>query len=531
MSVLPTLEGQRLYRTYPPPPDGSFDVIVVGSGMGGMSCAAALSRLGRRVLVLEQHYLPGGYTHMFARKGFAWDVGVHALGELDEGGQTAKMLSWLAEGEVPMAPLGDPYDRFRFPDDFEIEFPASQGGLVETLRAAFPDQEAALERYFDLVHRICRRATVSFGLRSMPRWVERAGTGLLGLTGRDWFGRTVEDLLDEAGVEGRLRSVLTAQWGYHGSVPADASAVIQCLIHGHFARGAWYPVGGSKSLASALLGTVVRHGGQVLTRADVAEVLVEGGRATGVVMADGAELRAGAVICATGAHTAVRRLVPESLRDSDWGRSILDVSPSPSYICLNLGFEGDISAAGASGANLWLFNTWEREQEDWDPRTEDEPHILYVSFPSLKDPEHDPGPRERHTGEAVTFVPWDLFEPWRNSTHGDRDAEYLALKERIVQQLLTQLRGAVPDVMRHLVFSELSTPLTAEHFVRATRGAIYGLDSSTARFSCNALRSRTPLRGLYMTGVDVMTTGVAGALISGLLTAAALDKRAYWPCL
>jgi len=531
MSVLPTLDGKRLYGAYPPVPEGTFDVIVVGSGMGGMSCAAALSRLGRRVLVLEQHYLPGGYTHMFGRKGFAWDVGVHALGELDKGGQAAKMLSWLAEGEVPMAPLGDPYDRFHFPDGVELDFRSSHSEMVEDLRASFPEQREALERYFALSRKIARSATVHFGLRSMPRWVERAGTSVLHLLGRDWFAATVEELLDEAGVSGRLRSVLTAQWGYHGSVPGEASAVIQCLIHGHFARGAWYPVGGAKSLASALLGTVVRHGGQVLCRADVAEVLVEGGRATGVVMADGKELRAGAVICATGAHTAVRRLVPESLRNSSWGRAILGVDPSPSYICLNLGFEGDISADGASGANQWLFNTWEREQQDWDPRTEDEPHILYVSFPSLKDPEHDPGPKLRHTGEAVTFVPWDLFEPWANSAHGNRDARYQALKEDIVAKLLKQLRAALPDVMRHLVFSELSTPLTAEHFVRATRGAIYGLDSSTTRFSCPALRARTPLRGFYMTGVDVLTTGVAGALTSGLLTAAVLDKRAYLPCL
>jgi all-trans-retinol 13,14-reductase len=531
MSVLPTLDGRRLYQAYPPAPDEAFDVIVVGSGMGGMSCAAALSRLGRRVLVLEQHYLPGGYTHMFGRKGFQWDVGVHALGELQEGGQVAKMLAWLAEEEVPMVSLGDPYDRFRFPDGMEIDFPPSQQALLETLSANFPDQRAALDRYFTLSHGIARMTSVRIGLRSMPRWMERAGIGLLNLASRDWFSMTVDDLLDEAGVEGNLRSVLTAQWGYHGSLPGEASAAIQCLIQGHFAHGAWYPVGGSKSLASALLGTVVRHGGQVLCRADVAQILVEGGRAKGVVMADGTELRARAVICATGAHTAVNRLVPESLRESDWGRAILEVSPSPSYICLNLGFEGDITAGGASSANLWLFNTWEQEQDSWDPRTEDEPQILYVSFPSLKDSLHDPGPKVRHTGEAVTFVPWDLFEPWADSAHGDRDAGYMELKQSITDKLLTQLRGAIPDVMQHLVLSELSTPLTAEHFVRATRGAIYGLDASTTRFSCPSLRSRTPLPGFYMTGVDVMTTGVAGALISGLLTASVLDKRAYLQCI
>ena len=530
MSVLPTQEGKRVYQSYPTLPEGSFDVIVVGSGMGGMSCAAALSRLGRRVLVLEQHYLPGGYTHMFARKGFQWDAGVHALGELHEGGKMAKMLEWLAEGEVPMAPLGDPYDRFRFPDGVELDFRAKHSLMVEDLHAAFPDQREALERYFALSRKISRAATLRFGLRSMPRWVERAGTSLTRLFGRDWFRATAEDLLDAAGVSGRLRSVLTAQWGYHGSLPGDASAVMQCLIHGHFARGAWYPVGGSKSLAAALLGTVVRHGGQVVCGADVAEVLVEDGRATGVVLADGAQLRAGAVIAATGARTTVGRLVPESMRESDWGRSILAVPSSPAYICLNLGFEGDIRAGGASGANLWLFNTWEREQQNWDPHNEDEPHILYVSFPSLKDPEHEPGPKQRHTGEAVTFVPWDLFEPWAQSSHGERDADYLALKQSIIDKLQTQLQSAIPDVMRHLVLSELSTPLTAEHFVRASRGAIYGLDASPARFECAALRSRTPLPGFYMTGVDVLTTGVAGALSSGLLTAAVLDKRAYLHC-
>jgi hypothetical protein len=82
MSAIPTIDGKRVYANYSGKSSGPYDVIVIGSGMGGMACATALAKQGRKVLVLEQHYVPGGFTHMYARKGFVWDAGVHAIGEM-----------------------------------------------------------------------------------------------------------------------------------------------------------------------------------------------------------------------------------------------------------------------------------------------------------------------------------------------------------------------------------------------------------------------------------------------------------------
>ncbi|HJO25837.1 MAG: hypothetical protein CMK00_07985 [Planctomycetes bacterium] len=531
MAVIPQQDGARVYETHKPASGAggsAFDAIVIGAGMGGMSSAAALARLGRRVLVLEQHYLPGGYTHMFSREGFEWDVGVHALGELREKDVCRRMLSWLAEGEVPMQHLGDPYDRFRFPDGLHIDFPANGYAFAAALKEAFPEQAAPIARYLSLARQAARSSRLLFATRALPSLPARLLRSAQRIIARDWWQVTTANILDEAGVTGQLRNVLAGQWGYIGETPATAAFPIQALVHSHYANGAWYPVGGSKALAAALLGTVKRHGGRCLVRASVETVTTKGGRADGVRLADGTEFKAPIVISASGARSTAEHIAPAELRNSAWSRAILDLPSSPSYLCLNLGFKGDIAAAGAEPANLWLFSNWEENERHWNAAVPGSlPHILYVSFPSLKDPEHDPGPDQRHTGECVTFVPWELFAPFADSSFGDREEAYLLLKEDLTKRMLAKLREALPDVADKIVFQDLSTPLSANHFVNAHHGAIYGLATTPQRFTCPSLRARTPVKGFYLSGVDMGGPGVAGAMAAGLLTAAAIDFRAW----
>ena len=128
MPVIPVHRGKRVYGVHPDPTArAAWDVIVIGSGMGGMTCAAALAKHGRRVLVLEQHYLPGGFSHMFARKGFEWDVGVHAIGEMRPGDVPFKMLDWLT-GKTSarigdrLITIGETDGRFNIGHGFRINF-------------------------------------------------------------------------------------------------------------------------------------------------------------------------------------------------------------------------------------------------------------------------------------------------------------------------------------------------------------------------------------------------------------------------
>lgn len=127
----------------------------------------------------------------------------------------------------------------------------------------------------------------------------------------------------------------------------------------------------------------------------------------------------------------------------------------------------------------------------------------------------------------MTFVDWAVFERWAKSALDQRPGDYEALKRNIEDRLLAHLRRRIPEIMKHLVYFELSSPITTEHFTRASRGAIYGLAATPARFTCSKLRTRTPLDGFYLTGVDVASLGVVGAMTSGMLTAATLDPRIY----
>ena len=170
-----------------------------------------------------------------------------------------------------------------------------------------------------------------------------------------------------------------------------------------------------------------------------------------------------------------------------------------------------------------MFNTWEREQQNWDPRSEDEPHILYVSFPSLKDPEHEPGPKQRHTGEVVTFVPWRTFEPWKDARWKKRGPDYEAFKKRLEQRLLDDFLARMPGLAPMLDHVELSTPATTHHFVRPMAGSIYGIEPTPERFACEWLRPRAPIKGLFFSGSEVATVGVVGAMMGGLLAGVAAE--------
>ena len=115
-----------------------FDAIVIGSGIGGLACACALSHSGYKVLVLERHFTAGGLTQTFSRNGFTWAVGVHYLGDMGEGGTARQLLDWLSEGAIRFAPAGPVYDTVHLPDGFELQFARPQAALVAELKERFP---------------------------------------------------------------------------------------------------------------------------------------------------------------------------------------------------------------------------------------------------------------------------------------------------------------------------------------------------------------------------------------------------------
>ena len=503
---------------------GPWDAIVIGSGMGGMTAAAILATWGKRVLVLEQHYTPGGFTHTFRRKQWTWDVGVHAVGEVTERSLPGRLLAHLTDGRLQWASLGEVYERFHFPDGVEIEFPDNPTAFRACLLEQFPGEAEAIDRYLDLCREVGRTMRGYYLSRIAPPGLRTIGRHLMAKPAEAWLGQRTADVIAELTENPRLRTVFAAQWGYYGSVPSRSSFAMQAMVVRHFWHGAYYPVGGSGRIAVELLRTVADAGGWTRIATSVDEILLEGGRAVGVRLADGEEIRAPLVISAAGVQSTVRHLLPDSATQG-WGEAATSLRPASAHVCLYIGFEGDIRQAGASGANEWFWETWDTESDVWAIDADPLPpaDVLYCSFPSLKDPEHDPGPNQLHTGEVVTFVPWEAFERFRDTRWMKRGEAYEALKETLRAALLEQFLQRMPGLRPMVRHAELSTPVTTEHFVRPMAGSIYGIEPTPERFACDALRPRSPVPGLFFAGSEVSAVGVIGATMGGLLAAAAYD--------
>jgi all-trans-retinol 13,14-reductase len=504
-------------------PRGPWDYVIVGSGMGGMTTAALLSKIGRRVLVLEQHYVPGGFTHAFRRPGYEWDVGVHAVGEVTHHSMPGRLLAALTDERLKWASLGPVYDEFHFPDDFRIDFPDTPAQFRENLLEAFPGGGKAIDGWLTRVRDVAGSMKGYYLGRTLPaNRIVALGERWLARRAQTWLETRTADVLAELTDDPRLRAVLVSQWGYYGSTPRRSSFAIQALVTKHFMHGAYYPVGGSKQIARALLASVAKAGGWTAIRADVEEIVIEHGRAVGVRLVDGREIRAGKVVSAAGIGATTRRLLPEGLREAAWAREVRRLPPAPAHVCLYMGFRGDIREAGCTAANKWFYETWDTEVDGWSVTADHAPPpapILYCSFPSLKDPDHDPGPEQRHTGEVVTFVPWEAFEPWKDARWHKRGDDYEGFKQRLTDRLTEQFFSHLPGLRPMLEHAELGTPVSTHHFVRPVHGSIYGLEPTPERFGTRWLRPRAPIAGLFFSGSDVATVGVIGAMMGGVLAA------------
>ncbi|MBS1596384.1 MAG: NAD(P)/FAD-dependent oxidoreductase [Bacteroidetes bacterium] len=507
---------------------GHYDVIIIGSGLGGLTTASILAKAGKKVLMLEKHGTIGGFTQTFTRKGYEWDAGVHYVGEVNKKFSILRdIFDYVSDGQLKWAEMDEVYDEIIIGDK---HYPYRKGkeNLKADLIKWFPQEEAAIHKYFELISQVALGQRSYYTDRVFSRWMG----SVMGLWTRRKFlklsDKTTLEVLQSLTKNKDLIAVLSGQYGDYGMGPKDSSFAMHATLTRHYFEGGCYPVGGASSFAKTIGKVILDNGGKMYIRAGVKEIIIREGRAVGVLMEDGRSIYGDAIVSGAGALNTYKNLVPkDELERYGMARDLPQLDSSTAHICLYIGIKESPEALGLGSTNLWLYphNDHDRALNDF-MKDKDAPFpVVYISFPSAKDPKWNEAFPGRSVVEIISCVPYEWFSRWEGERWQKRGEEYEAYKEQLSQRLLSYLYKQRPQLRGKIDYYELSTPLSTKYFTSYEKGEIYGLNHGPKRFRMDFLRARTPIRGLYLTGQDIVTVGIGGALFSGVLTASALLRK------
>jgi all-trans-retinol 13,14-reductase len=511
-------------------PNKTYDHIIIGSGISGVGLAAILARAGQNSLVLERHYTPGGFTHVFKRRGYEWDVGVHYVGQVhDKRSFLTRVFKYIAEDRLQWAELPENYDRIIFGKKVYNIFK----GIAQfkaKLKEQFPAEKdhESIDQYVKLITEASKSSRYLFSRRAVPRWINNLFGKIIARKSAPYYSKSTREVLETITSNKELIAVLTGQFGDYGLPPGESSFIMHAMLVHHYFQGGSYPVGGSAEIFNAIEPTITAAGGDVYVNAEVDEVIVKSGRAIGVKMSDGYEIFAKNVISSAGMHVTFNRLL-KSTSMPTMRMNVNQIKASVPHLCLYIGFKHTPEALDLPKTNFWIYpDNYDHDQNIKnyleDPENCDFP-VVYISFPAAKDPDFQNRYPGKSTIEIITLSDYSFFEKWEKEAWKNRGEEYESIKEKYAQRLLEKLYEQLPQLKGKVDYYELSSPLSTKHFVNYGKGEIYGLEHSPDRFASNAIHVKSGIKNLYLTGQDIVSCGIAGALISAVVTSSVMTGK------
>ncbi|CAM4034986.1 NAD(P)/FAD-dependent oxidoreductase [Nocardia ninae] len=526
--------------------DHTFDAIVVGAGIGGMTAAAYLAVAGKRTVVLEAYDVIGGCTHVFRRAGkWEFDVGVHYLGDCGPDGQIPTVLRGLGlDQKVEFLPLDpDGFDTIVFPD-LTLKIPRGWDNYQRNLIEAFPAEARKIRRVVSILRRIgsgIDHSRTPASLLGNAKFLLAAGIHA------PWAMVPLTQLLNAHLLSPALKAAMSVQYGTYASPPHRTPVAVHAFMLQNFlSDGAWFPKGGGQVLSTRLGEVVVANGGQIRTRSAVRRILVDDKAVAGVELEDGTRFTAPIVVSnADFKQTYLELVGRKHLRRTTIAR-VERLRMSQSFFNCHLGVDLDLSTRMVN-TNFYSLPTSEDVTSLFQALSENKPGYTkderiaearkrlpaYVSVTTVKDPDNPHGaPTGSSVLEVMTLVPcepefWGLAAwPAAGDDSYQRNPEYLRVKAAFTEIMIARVAEVIPGIEDHIVWCEAATPLTQHRYTRATAGTPYGLELSLTQFGPFRPGTRTEIDGLFLCGASTAWgPAVEGAMLSGLHAAGAACGR------
>jgi len=504
-----------------------YDVIIIGSGISGLTAGILLAKRGKKVLILEKHFKAGGWTHTFKRENYEWDVGIHYIGEVhNKWSPVRKLFDLVSDGKLEWHKMDANYDRIIFPDKV-YNFIAPREQFMQNMAGYFPGTENKIRRYIKKVDEAVKSGRSYFANKALPDWL---GNFTYKKMTRKYFSHsdyTTRDTIMDIFNDEKILGVLTGQWGDHGLPPGQSSFSMHAMVVRHYLDGGNYPIGTSRRIAETAVEYLESMGGKLYVNAGINEIITHKGKAVGVRLEKGEEVKAPIIISSAGVMNTYGKLLKNDNSFSKLNGQLKTVNPTASYICLYIGLNKSAEELKLGNTNLWIYPSYNHDLNvaNYMQDSTKELPVVYVSFPSAKDPAF----KDEHPGyatmEAITVAKWDEYNNWEDKPWKNRGEEYETMKEILSERILEKIYEHVPQAKDSLEYKELSTPLSVKSLANYSKGELYGIDHTPNRFHQKWLKPKSDIKNLYLTGQDVLTVGVTSALFSGLVTASAITKK------
>ena len=481
-------------------PRERYDVAIIGAGIGGLICANLLAKEGLSVLLVEQHYMVGGYCSTFKRRGFIFDASTHFYPLLgNPTTMTGKLLVDL--GVTTRWRKMDPVDTFHFPDGSRFDVPADLDVYLERLKETFPEEASAIDRFFGAVGE-----AYDHGLLYYFRGRD---TGRLA----PYREMTVRDALDAYFQDPKLKLTLTADCPHWGSPPKRTSFVFDSMLRLSYFHGNYYPVNGSQAFADELAQRFEERSGHILMSTHVERILVEEGRVRGVEMRTLRGSRQGrrrveaeVVVSNADLLATLEKGLPEGSVDPDYLAAVRAMRPSMPCYLTHVGLR-DVPAETLDRVQGYYWTSWNPDDVGQGGM-----HCK-IFAPTLYEPRMAPPGGQIAILQRVMAVDYDAVEDW---------SAHKAEVERIV---LEHLESVVPGISENIVVHLCASARTAQRFTLNRDGAMLGWEMSPDQLGENRPSICGPVKNLYLTGHWTQPGGgITPVIVSAMRAAEAVVR-------
>jgi prolycopene isomerase len=488
------------------PREDAYDVVVIGSGMGGITAGALLAKVGRKVLVVEQQAGAGGYAHAFQRGPYTFDPAIHVVAQGQDGAIFDALLRYLDVRDLVHLHRAGRWYAAVFPD-LTFDAPVGIGPFIDAVVAAFPRSEAEIRSYFDVctrLHQELHEISLELSLKEIDEVMRRCPT--IFKYGRTTVGAVLEEYVSDP----QIRAVCAAAWPYLGVPPSKLDFVTFSVMLLAHVEELFHCEGGFQRMVDALVTALERQGGELVLKNGARKILLEDGRVIGLELEGGQQIRAPVVVSNADARHTFDELVGNEQLPEQFVKRLHRMKPSLPAFLVFAATTLDVRQLNAAH-DTFLYKHWDHE-ETYTDILNCVPGGISIRLTTLED--SSLAPEGEHLAVVTAPMVYDIGKPWQEE------------KDRYTQMLLDDVDRVFPGFRDKLTFAEASTPLAMERYTRNYQGASYGWELSPPYSGSRRLKHETPIEGLILSGHWTQPgTGCVRTLGSGVHAAQIVLKN------